>query len=126
MKIKFILPIILLSASATIFAQTESVSKNNLLDPTSKPINSNLLEYVETMYITSSSYYNELNPSVKTGDFIVLISKDGLDYEPVKTKDLKGITKDKIMGFQYHKSPMHDALYGDFARKFGIIMIQLK
>ena len=108
----------------------DRTSTDNLLDMNSKhDINisdTSISSFGENIYWDSSTFYNQLKPLIKPGEFLVLVSKDGLEYKVQNTKHLENLSIDKIEEFRFVKSALYDTLYGDFAQKFGVVMIKLK
>lgn len=96
---------------------TEAIKKENV----------DLQSFVESIYINSSKFYNQALPTIKKGEYYVLIAyNDGSESKRIKTKDLKDISVDKIEEFAYKKSPAYTALYGSFAGMFGMVSLRFK
>lgn len=109
----------------------ERVSTKILLDMASveevKKENVDLQSFVESVYINSSKFYNKALPTIKKGDYYVLIDYgDGTENKRVLTKELKDISTDKIEEFTYKKSDIYGALHGTYGKMLGIVILKLK
>lgn len=108
----------------------ERASTKVLVDESStkevKKENVNLQRFVESIYITSSKYYNQALPLVKKGEFFVLVERADGSRTRMATKELKGIPANQIEELTYKKSVTYGALYGTYAKMFGIVIIKLK
>lgn len=82
--------------------------------------------FIEKLYINSSIFYNGLKPTIESGDFLVLIVKDGSENKLITSKELKNTSSLQIEEITYKKSKSYDVLYGSFARNFGIVSVKLK
>lgn len=109
----------------------ERISTDLLVDAKSKEEvkreNVDLQSLVESIYISSSKFYNQALPAVKEGEYRVLVNRgDGIENKQITTKELKGISKDQIEELTYKKSDTYGALYGTFAEMFGMVILKLK
>lgn len=98
--------------------ENSNIKKSNII---------NLQEYIENLYINSSKFYNNgALPSLKEGQYNVVLIDDFGNNSYKKSSDFKDISSDYVEYISYDKSPKENALYGDFGDKFGIITIKLK
>lgn len=135
LNIKGIFIVIFLFTYSSYFSQNSdtkehTVSRPNLLvdKPSSSDVvmQHDLVTYVESLYANSSLFYNGRRPSIKSGDFFVIITTDGIDHKMVKTKNLKDLSFSDIEEISYKKSLVSDAIYGQFGQIFGMISIKIK
>lgn len=133
-KIVFILAISLFYGKSA-FCQDkvykEQVSTKILVDRNSaeevKKENVDLQNFVESIYINSSKFYNQALPAIKKGEYYVLVDRgDGTESKRIMTKELKDIPVDKIEEFTFKKSDIYGALHGTFGKMFGVVMLKLK
>lgn len=132
-KILFLTVAVLLFGQSA-FSQSkvykEQVSVKALVgSPDEDIINENfdLQQYIESIYINSSKFYNQSLPYIKTGEYRVLLDR-GKDLEKlfIKTKELQGVSMNKVDALTFNKSVLYEALYGTYASVLGIVTIKLK
>lgn len=86
-----------------------------------------LQKFVESIYINASLLYNNSLPSLKSGEYYVIIDKgDTTQTVRSMTSDLKGLSVENLEEFSYKKSLVSDVLHGSFGRLFGMVTIKLK
>lgn len=133
-KIVLILTILLIYSQST-FCQDkiykEQVHTKVLINENSveevKKENVDLQSFVESIYINASKFYNQALPAIETGEYYVVIEHDnGIGNKRIMTKELKGISIDKVDEFTYKKSYVYDAINGTFGKVFGIVILKLK
>lgn len=98
----------------------------SLLEDTEIKQRVSLKFFVENIYKNSSDFSHGKKPSIKEGDYDVVVIKNS--EEPynryLKTKDLENIYVEDIKEITFQKKK--DLLYGHFGDLFGIVIIELK
>ncbi len=85
-----------------------------------------LQKFVESIYIKASLLYNNSLPSLKSGEYYVIIDKrDTTQTVRSMTSDLKGLSVENLEEISYKKSLGSDVLHGNFGKLFGIVTINL-
>jgi len=86
-----------------------------------------LQEYIENLYIEASKFYNKgALPTIKKGEYHVLLIDSKGKGITKKSSDFKGLNLSNVEEFNFNKSKKTGALYGTFGEVFGIITIKLK
>ncbi|MBB2950919.1 MULTISPECIES: hypothetical protein [Sphingobacterium] len=129
-KIKTLILLGLVASIEVIYAQNKIVpsSRKNLLDQSlvSHPKEESLQAFVENIYLNSSIFHYGVKPALEKGDFSVLIMTSASDTKLMKSRELARIKKEDISEISFKKSKSYDALYGEFASTFGMVIITLK
>ncbi|WP_313514484.1 hypothetical protein [Sphingobacterium sp.] len=131
MRISFILLVLLVIGKASFGQNTEifdRVSTPSLLmeDGISRK-GMDLQKFVESIYINASLLYNNSLPSLKSGEYYVIIDKrDTTQTVRSMTSDLKGLSVENLEELSYKKSLGSDVIHGTFGRLFGMVTIKLK
>jgi len=87
----------------------------------------NLQDYIESIYINSSKFYNRGGLAVvEKGDFTVILIDNEGKHQPKKSSDFKNIDLDLIQELKFEKSPQTNALFGSNGALFGMVFVKLK
>src|SRR5690606_36776771 len=116
MRISFILLVLLVFGKASFGQNRLSIDRVSTPSLLMEDGNSNkgmdLQKFVESIYLNASLLYNNSLPSLKSGEYYVIIGK-GDTTETVRsmTSDLKGLSLEYLEEFSYKKSLFSDVLH---------------